>query len=99
MIPISLLLFIIIIFSFLTTVPGVPILNRLCTVIIWKPPKDTAGVLTGYDFMMEGFEEIRYYEPESNFYITSDTERKSNALVRVSSDYIVALKRNILTLT
>ena len=73
-------------FSIPHTVPGLPELNRLCTVLIWKPPTEPAGVITGYELRFG--ETILSFGPDENFYITSGDQRAQNALVEVSNRMI-----------
>ena len=67
-----------------SAVPGVPSLNRLCTVIIWSPPEEPAGIIIGYEVRFpEISDEILSFGPSENFYITTDVQKNGNARVQV----------------
>lgn len=70
--------------SVIFAVPSMPPLNRLCTVIIWSPPAEPAGVIVRYEVRFpELSNEILRFGPSKNFYITTDTQKNRNARVQV----------------
>lgn len=68
------------------TVPDLPILKRLCTVVIWKPSPNPAGKIVGYELRFEGMKgEIMNFSADDNFHLTSDNQRLRNVDVQVST--------------
>jgi hypothetical protein len=69
---------------FIVAVPGVPMLDRLCTVVVWRPPLQPAGVIIGYEVrFQESSESILRFSADENFYITTDAQREINTIVQV----------------
>jgi hypothetical protein len=59
--------------------------KRLCTVVIWKPPTNPQGLITGYQicFGDESPPECYNYTADDNFHVTSEQQTMDNVDVRV----------------
>lgn len=61
-------------------------MDRLCTVVIWRPPTEPAGQIIRYDLRFgQSDARIVTFTSEDNFYITTDAERSLNEIVEVRS--------------
>ena len=69
-----------------TVVPSLPILKRLCTVVIWKPPAEPNGYITMYELKFvdaSGQVESFVYNKTENFHLTTTIQREQNVGVQV----------------
>ena len=67
--------------------PDPPILKRLCTVVIWKPPVQIRGVLQLYELKFinqMGQEKVYEYSEREHFHLTNELQREQNVHVQVS---------------
>ena len=61
-----------------------PLVNPLCTVVVWREPSSPAGIITGYELRFERSDDkVVNYSANSNFHITSDLQREQNVDVEV----------------
>lgn len=61
----------------------------LCTAMVWKPPENPNGIITGYDVEVENV--TKRVPAKKQFFVTTSTQQQNNALVRVkiSSTYVL----------